>query len=781
MIPCWPMTTGANAPGFYVDFASGSLVPVRGGVSPTFTRATVATVIDWESVLRSVLSGEVRFTGLRRVYNRLLKPEDFTDAAWTKTNCNATAGATDPNGGSTAFTITATGAGAQVEQNVAGLTSFSATNSMWMKRRTGSGTIRFNAPNGSGTQDVTLTSAWQRFSITGTGASYLWFNILTGGDAIDVWHPQFEIVTGQSNQNPAEYVSVGVLSAPYHGANVDGVKYFPYENGNTVSSNVVTEATGSAISTSFAQYLYLPGTSGNYASTPDSVANSITGDIDIRVKVALDDWAKGAFQSFIGGWNSDAANKDRYWFQVGSNDLLQLGWNNGSTGLSIQSSVAPPVAAGAVKFVRVTLDVNNGAGGRTGKFYTSDDGITWLQLGSTVTQGGVTSIADRAEPILVGALNAGSFGVIDGKIYRAQVLNGIDGPVVVDFNPADAITGATSFVSSATGETWTINQSGSPAAAMVFPGPGRLGYLAEGAATSRCLHSQEFDNAVWAASNVTKAANEAVAPDGTTTADTLTATAANGTVIQDLGVVASAAKSGALWIKRKTGTGNIDLTLDGGSTWTTQAVTTTWTRFSITQTLADEDFGIRIVTSGDAVWVWQGQVETASFISSDIVTTTAAVTRNADVLTYTTSGWFNATEGAFVATYTPSNLSASAFQLLGVDDGTTNEQIYLYSDNSGPRTIFAVVDGGASQANFSLGNINAVGSQSKTAAAYKLNDLAGTSNGGTVQTDTSATIPTVTTLRIALITGGSNYFGNYASLAIYTRRPTNAQLQGLTT
>jgi hypothetical protein len=59
--------------------------------------------------------------------------------------------------------------------------------------------------------------------------------------------PQAENVTGQSNQNPSEYVSNGVLSSPFHGYFVDGVKYFSYQNGNTVASNVVTEAQGAAI------------------------------------------------------------------------------------------------------------------------------------------------------------------------------------------------------------------------------------------------------------------------------------------------------------------------------------------------------------------------------------------------------------------------------------------------------------------------------------------------------------------------------------------------------
>ncbi len=55
-----------------------------------------------------------------------------------------------------------------------------------------------------------------------------------GAITVEVWGAQLEDITGQSNTNPGEYVSVGVLSAPYHGAGVDGVKYFSTLNGNTV-------------------------------------------------------------------------------------------------------------------------------------------------------------------------------------------------------------------------------------------------------------------------------------------------------------------------------------------------------------------------------------------------------------------------------------------------------------------------------------------------------------------------------------------------------------------
>ena len=47
---------------------------------------------------------------------------------------------------------------------------------------------------------------------------------------------QIENITGQSISLPAEYVSTNVLSSPFHGAMVDGVKYFDTDlSGNQLS------------------------------------------------------------------------------------------------------------------------------------------------------------------------------------------------------------------------------------------------------------------------------------------------------------------------------------------------------------------------------------------------------------------------------------------------------------------------------------------------------------------------------------------------------------------
>jgi hypothetical protein len=127
--------------------------------------------------------------------------------------------------------------------------------------------------------------------------------------------------------------------------------------------------------------------------------------------------------------------------------------------------------------------------------------------------------------------------------------------------------------------------------------------------------TQEFDNAVWVKTNSTVTANSVAAPDGTMTADTLTAASANGTALQTYTAI-NAPYMYSVWLRRLTGTGNVQITVDG-TTYATVAVTTTWTRFSATLTPAagSRTAGVRIVTSGDAVYAWGAQLELGSTAS----------------------------------------------------------------------------------------------------------------------------------------------------------------------
>lgn len=163
----------------------------------------------------------------------------------------------------------------------------------------------------------------------------------------------------------------------------------------------------------------------------------------------------------------------------------------------------------------------------------------------------------------------------------------------------------------------------------------RNGFLAEGASTNEALHNRDFTNAVHVKTTMT-AAKDATGADGVSNAaSTLTATAGNGTVFQTI-TKASAENTFSIDVRRKTGTGTIEISDDGGVGFTdiTSSInSTTYTRFQITTTQANPSIGIRIVTSGDEVEVDYEGLEALPFATSRIEVTTTAVTREVDDLT----------------------------------------------------------------------------------------------------------------------------------------------------
>lgn len=203
----------------------------------------------------------------------------------------------------------------------------------------------------------------------------------------------------------------------------------------------------------------LPGGAGNYFNTPDIVGNSITGDIDIRVKARLTDWTPAAANTLIAK-DGESAGARAWYFIVGApTGVLQFVYSNDGTATrTATSSAATGITDGAIKWVRATYVTS------TGKvnFYMSDDAVTWTAIGTeqTLTSG---AIADTGNAVTVGAKGgAGNTAPTTGTIYRAQVYAGISGALAVDFNPNNYVTGTT-FVSAITGETWTVSGTASVA------------------------------------------------------------------------------------------------------------------------------------------------------------------------------------------------------------------------------------------------------------------------------------------------------------------------------
>lgn len=206
--------------------------------------------------------------------------------------------------------------------------------------------------------------------------------------------------------------------------------------------------------------LLLTGVSPGHASTPDDASLDIVGDIDIRVHAALNDWTPTSAQAMVSKWT--ASGSQRSWqFLVLSTGILRISWTTGGiSAITMDSTVAPGITDGQAARVRVTLDVDNGASGRSARFYTSADGTTWTQLGSTVTVAGVTSIHSGTAPVTIGASDVGTLNRMAGRVFSAEVRSGIDGTVVANPSFGEHAAGSSSFVDSA-GKTWTVT---SPAA-----------------------------------------------------------------------------------------------------------------------------------------------------------------------------------------------------------------------------------------------------------------------------------------------------------------------------
>lgn len=158
--------------------------------------------------------------------------------------------------------------------------------------------------------------------------------------------------------------------------------------------------------------------------------------------------------------------------------------------------------------------------------------------------------------------------------------------------------------------------------------------LLEGAATNAALWSRDLTNAAWTKTNMNVTKNQLGADGVVNGACALVATAANATVSQAV-TLASSQRAMSAYVFRGVGTGPVEMTTDGGTTWTPITLTGGYTRVRIpAQTLANPNFGFRIVTSGDAIGVDFVQNETGAVPTSPIETTTVAVTRGADLLSF---------------------------------------------------------------------------------------------------------------------------------------------------
>lgn len=215
-----------------------------------------------------------------------------------------------------------------------------------------------------------------------------------------------------------------------------------------------------------ANALSLPLGFFGYASTPDTSALDITGDIDVRFDGTLNNWL--APDSTTSPLNTVVlmaklgSDGDKSWMFGVRKGTLYFEWSpDGTTVYSTYSTVPLSVGPGSRMAVRACLDVNNGNGGCTITFYTAPTiNGPWAPLGDPFTAAITTSLFASTAPLTVGSQLYFSFTPSRGKVHAAQVRNGINGTVVANADFSAQAIGARSFTDTA-GRSWDLSTSAS--------------------------------------------------------------------------------------------------------------------------------------------------------------------------------------------------------------------------------------------------------------------------------------------------------------------------------
>lgn len=252
---------------------------------------------------------------------------------------------------------------------------------------------------------------------------------------------------------------------------IDGTAVFDadFESATAYVSSFTESALGAPVyvvsstaTSSTASYGYVgptglvcPGTTGNYASTPHAAAISLANDMDIRVYVAsCPTWTPAADGGLTCKKNSGSVAGWRFLVKTTGALVYTIGAVADYT-----STASVPFTAGQAGWVRVTRQQSTG----DIKFYTSSDGVSWSQLGTTVA-GSTTTTLTNTEALFVGYGQTTGLPFF-GTIGRVTVYSDLtETTKVFDANLTTAADYCTSFTeSSANAATVTITATNTPA------------------------------------------------------------------------------------------------------------------------------------------------------------------------------------------------------------------------------------------------------------------------------------------------------------------------------
>jgi hypothetical protein len=351
-----------------------------------------------------------------------------------------------------------------------------------------------------------------------------------------------------------------------------------------------------------------------------------------------------------------------------------------------------------------------------------------------------------------------------------------------------------------------------------------LGLLVEEQRTNLLLQSNQFDT-TWTNNNSSETASAGTAPDRTNTAwelkDTLDAVSTAHALTQTISFTTGVAYTFTCWMKAGTLTQggfvlpsaafttaiNCRVNLVTGAVLNSSAALATsttlyangWIRVTATATAtatASGTVSLRpmdgaasyIGTGSGTILIWGAQAEAGAFPTSYIPTTTATVTRSADVASISGSNfssWYRQDEGTLFAEATSNQSHGGTNQfprIASLSDGTTATRIDLvyrvlstYTDAG-----YSVVDSNVSQASF---DTNRQSNGTRLSVGYQINNFAFAQAGSILSgaTDNSGTVPVVNQLSIGRRSGTDLLLtGTIKRLTYWPTRLSNSTLQAVT-
>ena len=221
-----PTNPGVNAvigdgvSGLYMWGRQIELVSGQADQTPSEYQSTVAATVA--RTYNTNRQGHV-LVGSRAITNEALWSQDFSNAAWLQplSAVTVTTGILDPLNGTNAQRLESGGVDGVIRQVDLHPAGTAVTNSLWIRRVSGSGAVELYEGDGTLRTDVSaeLTTDWQLFFASGiaTGSDSFGLNVAVSGDIVEVAFFQTEVASPY-DLGPGQYqatTTVAVTSEPY--------------------------------------------------------------------------------------------------------------------------------------------------------------------------------------------------------------------------------------------------------------------------------------------------------------------------------------------------------------------------------------------------------------------------------------------------------------------------------------------------------------------------------------------------------------------------------------